>query len=108
MKTPLWPGHFVQDPVLKNTRILFTIMKFLALSLISGAAAANLRSPSYYEGEFKKWQIDYGVKFSSPEEEQKRLQVFSDAEDTIATHNMKNATWTVRIALTENFTAEYG
>ena len=70
-------------------------MKFLALSLISGAAAANLRAPSYYESSFDVWKKEFNVKFSSPEEEAKRLAVFSDADDTIASHNMKNATWTV-------------
>ena len=66
----------------------------LALLGLGGSSAANLKSPDYYESLFKDWLSKFDQSFEGDEYEH-RLQVFSDADDVINTHNSGNHTYTL-------------
>ena len=66
----------------------------VALSLLASAAASNLKAPEHYEKLFGQWMSDFSMTFDEAEY-QERLQIFSDADDTINLHNAKNSTFTM-------------
>ncbi|GMI06861.1 hypothetical protein TrVE_jg13768 [Triparma verrucosa] len=66
----------------------------VALTLLASAAASNLKAPEHYEKLFGQWMSDFSMTFDKAEY-QERLQIFSDADDTINLHNAKNSTFTM-------------
>merc|ERR1719183_2112343 len=63
-------------------------MKSASILLATGAAAANLKSVSYYESQHAAWRAEFPDAPST-------LQAFADNDDAINTHNAGNSSYTM-------------